>query len=251
MAIAEKPTSSTLDIDSSVVKYMPFLEEIRKRLFFTTALFLIAGAFGFFFYEKTTKLILTLFSIQGLNIVFTSPFQYISLAVNSGLLIGFVIVLPLLIFQIIAFLRPALSAREYRITLLLLPLSVFLYILGFSFGVLIMKFMVVLFYQKSTNLDIGNILDVNRLLSQILITSALMGLAFEFPIALTVLIRLKVIKYQAVVKKRLWAYLSALLFAIVLPPTDLLSLVLLFLPLALLFEITLLLNRILLKSHRL
>ncbi|PIZ99175.1 MAG: Sec-independent protein translocase TatC, partial [Candidatus Levybacteria bacterium CG_4_10_14_0_2_um_filter_35_8] len=47
-----------------------------------------------------------------------------------------------------------------------------------------------------------NFLDINRLLSSILITGALMGMAFQFPIVLTVLMRLKVVKYKALVKQR-------------------------------------------------
>ena len=61
--------------------------------------------------------------------------------------------------------------------------------------------------------------------------------------------RFKVIKYQAFAKQRLFVYALSLIFAALLPPTDLLSLVLLFLPLALLFELTLLLNKYILKSH--
>jgi len=246
---SRKPASAKLEIDNSMAKYMPFLVEIRRRLFFTLSVFIIATVLGFFFYEKTTKLILSLFSLKGLNIVFTSPFQFLSLAVNSGLLIGFIVVLPLLISQILTFLKPALSSKEYRTVVFLLPVSIFLFIIGFSFGVIIMKYMIVLFYEKSLNLDIGNILDVNRLLSSILITAVLMGLAFQFPIVLTVLMHLKIIKYQTLTKQRLWAYTSALIFAAILPPTDILSLLLLFLPLALLFEFTLLLNKMILKNH--
>lgn len=248
MATAPK-ASSTIELDNSMAKYMPFLVEIRKRLFFTLAVFLIATILGFIFYEKTTRFVLALFSIQGLNIVFTSPFQFISLAVNSGLLIGFVAVLPLIIIQILSFLKPALSSKEYKTVVLLMPVSISLFIVGFSYGVTMMKYMVGLFYEKSLSLEVGNLLDINRLLSLILITAVLMGLAFQFPIVLTVLMRFKAIKYQTFVKQRIWAYTSALLFAVILPPTDILSLIFLFLPLAMLFEITLLLNKKLLKSH--
>lgn len=213
------------------------------------AIFLVASILGFIFYEKTTKIILPLFSIEGLNIVFTSPFQFMSLAINSGLLIGLIAIMPLLIIQILAFLKPALRPKEYKMVLFLLPVSIFLFIMGFSFGVFIMKFVVALFYEKSLNLNIGNILDVNRLLTSILATGTLMGVAFQFPIVLTVLMRLKIIKYKSLVKQRLWAHLSALAFSVMLPPTDILSLLLLFLPLAFLFEFTLLLNKMLLKSH--
>ena len=112
-----------------------------------------------------------------------------------------------------------------------------------------MRYVVILFYQRSSELQIGNFLDISLLLSQILLTAVLMGLAFQFPIILTILMRLKVINYKMLIKKRLLVYAISLIFATLLPPTDLLSLVVLFLPLALLFELTLILNRWVLKSH--
>lgn len=249
MATVAKTSSEAIELDSSVAKYMPFLVEIRKRLFFTLAVFIAASILGFIFYEKIARFILPIFSIKGVNLVFTTPFQYMSLAINIGLLIGLIAVLPLLLNQILSFLKPALRAKEYKTVIYMLPVSIFLFILGFSFGVFIMKWVVVMFYEKSTGLNIGNILDVNQLLSSILLTATLMGIAFQFPIIMTVLMRLKVVKYEAVAKQRLWAHAGALVFAVMLPPTDLLSLVLLFLPLAFLFEFTLLLNKMILKSH--
>ncbi len=228
---------------------MPYLIEIRKRLLFTASVFFIATIIGFIYYKQTTQFILRIFSIEGLNIVFTSPFQFLSLAVNSGLLIGFVAVLPLLIMQVLNFLKPALAPKEYKVILGLLPASIFLFVLGFSCGVMIMKWLVLLFFRNSQDLNVGNLLDISSLFSQILTTGLLMGIGFQFPIVLTFLISLNLVKYSTLVKQRLWAHMIALLFAALMPPTDLLSLFLMYLPLALLFEITLLLNRLLFRNN--
>lgn len=247
--MSKADTSISTDIDSAVIKYSPFFSEIRKRLIFTLSLFIICAAVGFIYYENIVRFILKIFALEGLNIVFTSPFQFLSLAVNSALLVGFIVMLPLAVFQVLSFIRPALSRAEYKSVLALLPIAILLFISGFTFGVLIMKYVVIIFFEKSVELNIGNFLDVSLFLSQVLMTATLMGIAFQFPIVLTILMKLKVVKYQTVVKQRLLIYGLSLIFAILLPPTDLLSLVLLFLPLALLFELTLLLNRYVLKSH--
>lgn len=240
MAAAQLRASQTQE---TLEQYMPFLIEIRKRLLFLVSIFLITGVLGFMYYEKLITLILKIFSLEGVNIVFTSPFQFVNLAITSGFLTGIVILFPLILFQVLSFLKPALREREFKIILSLLPLSLVLFVAGFAFGVLIMRYVIILFYQKSLELEIGNFLDISALLSQILITAALMGVAFQFPIVLTVLMRLGVVTYEALTKKRLWVYAVSLIFTVLLPPTDLLSLLLLFLPLAFLFEITLLLNR--------
>lgn len=242
-------TSISTDLESVVIKYSPFFQEIRKRLIFTLAIFIICAGIGFIYYENIVRFILKIFALDGLNIVFTSPFQFLSLGMNSAFLIGIVAILPLAIFQFLSFIRPALNKHEYRAVLVLLPIAMLLFITGFTFGVLIMKYVVLIFYQKSIELNVGNFLDVSKLLSQILATAILMGVAFQFPIVLTILMRLKILNYHALTKRRLIVYAISLIFAAALPPTDLLSLVLLFLPLALLFELTLLLNRYILKSH--
>lgn len=237
-----------VEIDQTT-RYLPFLVEIRRRLLFLLSLFSITTVLGFIYYERVIRLVLGIFKFEGVNIVFTSPFQFISLAVNTGLLLGLMVIFPLILFQILAFLKPALRPQEFRKTVFLLPLSIFLFTTGFVFGIAIIRYAVLLFYQKSLELNIGNFLDISLFLSQMLITGVLMGIAFQFPVVLTILMRLKVIKYAFLVKQRVFVYSASLVFAALLPPTDLFSLILLFLPLAMLFELTLILNRLVLKSH--
>lgn len=242
--------TNTLDSKEQVInKYFPYLSEIRKRLLFVVSIFVATSAIGFIYYEKIIKAIFDLLRLPKVNIVFTSPFQFIDLAINCALLVGIIATFPLIVYQILSFLRPALSKKEFKLILGLLPLAVILYITGFLFGMVIMRYVVMIFYQKSLSLDIGNLLDIGKLLSNILSTAALMGLAFQFPIVLTILMRLKVVKYQTIKKQRLIAYVISVCFAALLPPTDLLSLVLLCLPLILLYELTLMLNKFFLKSH--
>ncbi|KKR87636.1 MAG: hypothetical protein UU32_C0004G0001, partial [Candidatus Woesebacteria bacterium GW2011_GWB1_41_10] len=59
---------------TAIDKYYPYLMEVRKRLFFTLSVFAVAMFVGFFYYEKIIKFIIDLLSLQGINIVFTSPF---------------------------------------------------------------------------------------------------------------------------------------------------------------------------------
>jgi sec-independent protein translocase protein TatC len=236
------------ELEENINKYYPFLMEIRKRLIFLACVFLVFGIIGFFYYGTFVTVILKLLNVTGVNFVFTSPFQFIELAVDSGFIVGLAVIFPLIIFQVLSFLKPALKAKEYRLVVTLIPLSLILFAGGFLFGFSIMKYVITLFYQKSVELNIGNYLDVTFLLSKIILTGILMGLAFQFPVAMTILMRLKLVKYRSFTKQRFIAWSAAIIFAALLPPTDILSLVLLTLPLVLLFEFTLILNRFVLKT---
>lgn len=230
-------------------KFYPYLLEVRKRFLFVGSIFIAASVAGFFLYQKIITLVLGFFSLEGVNIVFTTPFQFFTLALNCGLLVGVIVVIPILIFQLLSFLKPALEKREYRIIVNILPLALVLVAAGFVYGVFVMKYMLQIFYQASINLNIGNVLDVEKFLSNVLMTGLLMGIAFLFPIVMTILMLLNVIKHSFFEKQRVYAYLICTIFVILLPPPDLLSDVVLFVPLVFLFELTLILNRMFLKTH--
>ncbi len=239
--------NSNTTVQENINRYLPLLSEVRRRILFVFSVFLLFGVVGFFYYEKIIVFIIDMIDLGEVNIVFTSPFQFLNLAISSSLLIGTIATIPLLLYQVLHFLKPALKSKEYRSIIAFLPLSIILFLGGFTFGFFMMKYVVTIFYSKSLELNIGNMLDISKLLSQILITSSLMGVAFQYPIVMSLLMRFKVVSLATFIKQRPIAYMVALSFAALMPPTDILSLILLTLPLILLFEITLFLNKIFTK----
>ncbi len=234
---------SSNEIQALIIRYSPYLQEIRKRILFVLAFFLIGASIGFIYFEPIIKLVMRFYDLDGLNLVFTSPFQFINLATSSAVVVGVMTVFPLLLYQTLSFLKPALKEKEYKLIISSIPLSFLLFIIGFAFGSWIMKFVVVVFSKQSKELQIQNLWDIEHFLTNIFTTSLLLGLFFQFPIILTPLIRLKVVKFSVVEGFRLPVYIGLLVFTIMLPPTDLLSNALIFFPLAFLFEMTLLFNR--------
>lgn len=242
-----KPFASP-ELAAIISKCSPFLKEVRKRILATLCTFIIAMFVGFIFYEQIIKFLIDLLSLGGINIVFTSPFQFINLAISCGVATGLVLVIPLLIAQILSFLKPALSRKEFKTVVRFLPFSLILFLVGFAFGAIIMKWQIDIFLTRSVSLGIGNMLDISRLLSTVLLTSALMGIGFQFPIVLLILMQIGIINHQQLTKIRLWVYLASFIFAILLPPDSILADILLSLPLIILFEFTLILNRILKRN---
>ncbi len=242
-----KPPKSS-ELATIVEQYSPLLKEIRKRIILTLYLFIIAAFVGFISYEKIVGFLVGTLSLDGLNIVFTSPFQFINLAFSCGLTTGLVVAFPFFIAQVIHFLKPALKKPEYKLILRATPFSVFLFIIGFSFGAFIMKWQIKIFLERSLALGIGNILDISGLLSTILIASIILGISFQFPIVLLLLLRLKIVEHKQVSQKRRWVYLITFLFTILLPFDSILTDILLSLPLIFLFESTLFIGRFIVPS---
>lgn len=236
--------SETSELKELLSRYYPYFAEVRKRIFVTLFVFTAASVAGFVYYEKIIKIFIDILDLRGINIVFTTPFQFMNLAISCGVATGLVITFPLLIYQILSFLRPALRIREFKMIVRFLPFSILLFLIGFSFGILIMRWQIILFLSQSEALGIGNILDINKLISTVLLVSSVMGIAFQFPLVILLLTRIGIIKLGYLKKYRLRVYFGCLIFAILLPPDSILIAFLLALPLIILFEFTLILSRI-------
>lgn len=237
-----KPFESA-QLSEIVNRYSRFVSELRKRLVYVALAFSLSALAGFAFYEQIIKFLIEILTLKGINIVFTSPFQFINLAISCGIVTGVVISLPVITFQVLNFLKPALKTNEYRAVVGFVPFAVLLFLAGFSFGALIMKWQIEIFIDRSVSLGIGNILDISGLLTTVFLTSALMGIGFQFPVLLLLFTRLGLIQHNTLVKKRSWVYLGSFMFALLLPPDSILADILLALPLIALYELTLLIDK--------
>ena len=243
MANEEVKKDELSPLDEAILKYTPYLKELQTKLFIVFLVFLGGGILGFAYYQKILSFIMNLFKMEGINLVLTSPYQFIDLAVNTGLLTGLVCALPLLGYFLLTFVRPALAEREYGLLVRLYPLAVVLFVVGFFFGSWIIQLIIDLYSQTTLEFSVNNLWDVSHFFNQILMTGISLALIFELPIILTALLKLKFIKIGFLKKSRKFIYSAILIFVAFLPPNDIISLALLSVPPLLLFEITLLLNR--------
>lgn len=224
-------------------KYQAYFTEIRPKLIKTIIAFAIGTFFGVLLNQKIIIFTLKFFNFKGISLIMTSPTQFIELAVYTGILIGFIFALPFLIWQVLFFIKPALKKEEWQLIVKFLPLSFLLFLVGFFLGGWLMQFIITLYSQIADIFKTDNLWDIQKLLIQTLTLAILIGLIFEMPVVLTLLIKIKLIKKDFLVAKRKEAYALLLIFAMILPPTDPLSLVILTLPLLFLYELTLLLNK--------
>lgn len=225
------------------ISYLPLLYEIRNRLLIIIFIFITSFIAGLFFYENIVSFFLTILNLKGAKIIFTSPFEYMNLALNCGLIVAIIATLPIIIYQLIKFIKPALNDKEFKIFRNNIPLSFILFVFGFYVGFETMKYVGLLSYQTAQRLGIESYLNISNLLSVVLLTSTLMGVAFQFPLVLIFLIKTNIIKREFLVSKRPLAYIIAIIFTSLMPPTDILSLILLTLPLVILFELVLLFTK--------
>lgn len=217
--------------------------ELRRRLIPVLLSFVIGFTLGIVFYRPILLLLLSLFDLSGINVVLTSSYQVFDLAINVGIVSGFMMLLPVLVYEFYSFVKPALKAREKRMINILIPISFLLFTIGFASGIKMTQFIFSFFSKMTTDFNVSNFLDMSKIVSQILAMGLLTGLVFQIPLIFSALIRLGLVKKQYLIKKRKFFWAILLVIAVLLPSTDIFSLIAITIPLVLLFELAILLNR--------
>ena len=230
------------ELNKNIEKYLPFLEDLRGRLFRGVILFAIFFVAGFFFAGPILKKIFEFVHLDQVTIAASSPFQFIEIAMDFGFFLAIMVCIPYIIYSFYIFIVPALTKNEQIKLLKSAPLSVVLFIIGFSYGFFVLNYALETLASVNIGLGIANFWNIGQFLSQISITSAMLGLIFEFPLLLSLLIKLGIITPETLKNQRRIAYFLMLFFTALLPPADVFSLIAMVFPLVLLYEMIILLN---------
>jgi sec-independent protein translocase protein TatC len=230
------------EIKSSIRKFLPYLEDIQRRIYVSTIIIIFVFFIGFLSSGFILKNLLKYFQIDNVTMATTSPFQYANIAMDIGIFCSLLFAFLLFMYHFFVFSYSALTKKELKKLLLSIPVSVFLFLVGFIYGFFILFYSFGLLASINTNLGIQNIWDISLFLSQTAITSALLGVIFQAPLILTLLIRLEIVSVAFLKTKRRFVVLLTCILVSLLPPTDGLSLIAMALPLYLLYELTILIN---------
>ena len=233
------------EFKDKIKEYPFYFKDILRRIKFLAVCFLITFVAGFFFTNKIIGLFIEITNVPDVTVVSTSPFQLLNLAMSVGMSTAFLFCLPIAIFLLYGFLKDALNKKEKRYFFISLPISLLLFLIGFAYGFAILYLCLGIISSLNLELGIKNFWDINQFLSQIISTSALLGFVFEYPIVLTILIRMEIINVKFLRHYRRHAMAIIFILVSMLPPTDGLSLIIMSLPLVAIYEINIIMNSLL------
>ncbi|MBP9802466.1 twin-arginine translocase subunit TatC [Patescibacteria group bacterium] len=236
-------------VDKIIKDYGPYLNDIWRRIYFIALFFIVIFVIGFFSAGWIIKAFLGAFHLQDVVIAVTSPLQFLEISVDISLFLSILVTAPFTMWQFYAFLKPAVSKAEFRSLFLTLPLSFVLFVLGFAYGFFTLYFGLQMLASLNVSFGLQNIWDISLFLSQLAITAALLGIIFQFPIVMSIFLKFRIIDRTFLIQKRRIAYAFIVVIVSLLPPTDGVSLLIMSVPLVLLYEITILYDR-LTNRHR-
>jgi sec-independent protein translocase protein TatC len=234
------------------------LDELRSRLIIAVVAILIGSVVGFVFYGQIFQFVLRPYRAALLalpvdsrppgalsdSLIATSPTEPFVTFLKVGLLAGFLLALPVVLYQVWRFITPGLTTRERRLTIPFVLVSMLLFAGGTIFAFLIApRGLSFLFSFGGQNLI--PLLTVDRYLGFIIFLILAFGLSFELPLVLLFLAGGRFITSAQMRHWRRWALLGTAVFAAVATPTqDPYTMLLLWIPLYLLYEAAILVARL-------
>ena len=150
---------------------------------------------------------------------------------------------PYLLYQAWAFVAPGLYQNERRLVLPLLSSSVLLFYMGCAFAFFIVFPLLFAFLTSTAPAGVTVMTDIGHYLNFILKMFFAFGIAFEVPIAIILFVYTGLASVESLARKRAYIIVGAFTAGMLLTPPDIISQVLLAVPVWLLFELGLILGR--------
>ena len=159
--------------------------------------------------------------------------------------VAVVVVMPWLLYQAWAFVAPGLYQREKRLAVPLLASALALFYTGCAFAFYLVLPTVFGFLAKVTPAGVAMMTDINAYLDFVLVIFLAFGLSFELPVALVILVLLGWVTPTQLREWRGYAIVAIFVVAAVITPPDVVSQLLLAVPMVLLYELGIIAARML------
>jgi sec-independent protein translocase protein TatC len=259
--VSETPEITTPSVtqpdahDSSEMSVLDHLEELRWRIIKSVAALAVGAVVVFLFNAQLIHLLERPLQPGSLpfggglttpvQLIFTSPGEYFMAVMKVALLGGLYLALPVILYQVLAFVAPGLTSQERRWAIPIVVSAFVLFTIGMVFSYFFLLPAGLQFLVGFAPPDVKAMLSIGKFIS---FSAGLMfatGLAFQLPLFLLGASVMGVITSYVLVRYRRHAFLAAfVLGAIITPSVDMVTQSLLAIALYLLFELSILLIRL-------
>ena len=174
---------------------------------------------------------------QGATMIATSVITPFLVPLKITLMAAFLLALPYVLYQVWAFVAPGLYSHEKRMVLPLVVSSTILFLVGVAFVYFVVIPGLAGFIQAVAPQSITAAPDVEEYFGFVLTLFLVFGIAFEVPIAVVVLVGIRVVSVEQLVKARGYFIVGSFVVAAIVTPPDVISQLALAIPMCLLYEV--------------
>ncbi len=184
---------------------------------------------------------------QGGQMIATDVVGVFLVPMKVALMVAFLIALPYVLYQVWAFVAPGLYNHEKRLALPLVAASVILFFVGMAFAYFLVFPTVFGFMAKVAPEGVAWMTDIEKYLSFVMTTFLAFGVTFEVPVIVIVLVQMHIVELVTLRQWRPYVIVGAFVIGAIFTPPDVISQLMLAIPLCLLYELGMLLARLVSK----
>jgi len=236
-----------LNTPSSEESFFTHLVELRDRIIKASAAILIIFVSMVYWapdiFHLLAKPMLDALP-KGSHMIVTDVTGSFFVPIKVTLMAAFVVALPVVIYQIWAFVAPGLYQHEKKLIVPLVVSTYSLFLIGMSFAYFLV-FPTVFSFMVSYNEPLGADMstDIDKYLSFAMTTFLAFGFTFEVPVVVVVLVRMGIVTLAKLKEVRPYVIVGAFVISAIVTPPDIMSQLLLAIPLCILYEFGLLIAR--------
>lgn len=230
--------------DDQPMTLVEHLKELRDRLVRMCIAILVGMVGGFFFAGRVIEYFRTVVTRAdpGAKLVQTEATDLVSTYLKITLYLGIAFAMPVLLYQVIRFLSPGLTKQERRYVIATIPFAMLFFVAGVSFASLIAIPNMYHFLLQFSAGKVDNLIAIGSVFGFFSSLSLWSGIFFQLPIVMFLISALGLVGYDVMRKARKWAAVGLMIAAAVITPTpDALSMLIVWAPMYLLFELGLVL----------
>lgn len=164
----------------------------------------------------------------------TAPFF---VPIKVTMMAAFVIALPYLLYQVWAFVAPGLYSHEKRLVMPLIVTSTLLFLCGMAFAYFLVFPVVFHFIVAVAPAGVAVMTDIGKYLDFVLTLFLAFGVTFEVPVAVVILVRMGIVSIEKLKEIRAYVVVGAFVIGAIFTPPDVVSQIMLAVPLWILYEL--------------
>jgi sec-independent protein translocase protein TatC len=186
---------------------------------------------------------------EGTSMIATSLISPFMAPLKLALFVALFIAMPYVLFQVWAFVAPGLYKREKRFAVPLVVSSILLFYAGVAFAYFVVFPLMFSFLTTTAPTGVQVMTDITNYLDFVLLLFFAFGIAFEMPVATVLLAATGLVRVETMAKNRGYVLLGIFVIAAFLTPPDALSQTAMAVPMWLLYEVGIILSRLLLRER--
>ena len=186
----------------------------------------------------------------GLKLHFIGPMEVFMVKLKASFFGGMLLALPLILHQVWGFVSGGLTVRERRTVRLFLPASLCLFACGLLIAYFIMLPVVLYFLVIVSGRGLEPMLVLSKYVSLVVLCCLAFGVIFQMPLVILLLARLGLVTPTLLAKKRKYAILLMFIASAVLTPPDVVTQVMMAVPMIALYELSIVLSKLAWKRRQ-